>query len=83
MYADLDSLLDRAELSEGERQTVDWLMKGYSLNDIADYYGKTRQNFEIMFRRAVKKVVRRNNQDWDEWKEERFRPSKFVAKRGV
>lgn len=66
MYADLDSLIERAGLSEQERLTVDLLMRGYSLPDIAEHYGKTRQNFEILLRRAVKKIVKRNNMDWEE-----------------
>lgn len=74
IYADLDSLLERCELSEWERITVGWLMQGYTLFDIAEKYGKTRQNFEILLKRAVKKVVRRNNLDWEEWREARFRP---------
>lgn len=66
LYADLDSLIERAGLSQNERLTVDLAMRGYALADIADHYGKTRQNFEILFRRAVKKIVKRNNADWEE-----------------
>lgn len=66
VYADLDSLIERAGLSDGERNTVDLLMKGYILSDIAEHYGKARQNFDILFRRAVKKIVKRNTMDWEE-----------------
>ena len=66
VYADLDSLIERAGLSEQEKLTVDLLMKGYMLQDIADHYGKSRQNFDILFRRAVKKIVKLNNADWEE-----------------
>ena len=66
VYADLDSLIERAGLSESERLTVDLLMKGYILSDIAEHYGKSRQNFDILLRRAVKKIVKRNNADWEE-----------------
>lgn len=66
IYADLDSLIARANLSDGEKLTVDLLMKGYTLRDIADYYRKSRQNFEILMNRAVKKIVKRNNADWEE-----------------
>ena len=45
IYADLDSLIERAGLSEQERLTVDLLMKGYVLSDIAEHYGKSRHNF--------------------------------------
>lgn len=66
IYADLDSLIERAGLSKQERLTVDLLMKGYILADIAEHYGKSKQNFDILFRRAVKKIVKRNNMDWEE-----------------
>ena len=66
IYADLDSLIERAGLSRGERLVVDWLMRGYLLPDIAEHYGKSRQNVEILMKRAVKKIVRRNNADWEE-----------------
>ena len=66
IYADLDSLIERAGLSKQECLTVDLLMKGYILADIAEHYGKSKQNFDILFRRAVKKIVKRNNMDWEE-----------------
>lgn len=65
VYADLDSLIARAGLSDGEMQTVKLLMQGYILSDIADHYGKQRQTFDVLFRRAVKKIVSRNNADWE------------------
>lgn len=66
IYADLDSLIERAGLSDQELLTLQWLMKGYSLRDIADHYGKSRQNFDILLKRAVKKIVKRNDTDWEE-----------------
>ena len=67
IYADLDSLIQRTDLSPLEQETVLYLMKGYSLPDIAEHFGKTRQLFEIVFKRAVRKIVKRNNTDWEEW----------------
>lgn len=66
IYADLDSLIERAGLSDQEKLTVDLLMKGYALSDIGEHYGKSAQNFDILMRRAVKKIVKRNNTDWEE-----------------
>lgn len=66
VYADIDRLLGKAGLSDGEMVIVGWVMKGYSLTDIAEHYGKTRQNFEILFKRAVKKIVKANNKEWEE-----------------
>ena len=66
IYADLDSLIERAGLSKNERLTVDLLMRGYIISDIAEHYGKSRQNFEILLKRAVNKIVKRNDEDWAE-----------------
>lgn len=66
VYADIDRLLGKAGLSDGEEVVVSWVMKGYGLSDIAEHYGKTRQIFEILFKRAVKKIVRANNREWEE-----------------
>lgn len=65
IYAYLDSLIARAGLSKQEGVTVEWLMRGYMLSDIAEHYGKTRQSFEILMKRAVRKIVKRNNADWE------------------
>jgi len=67
IYADLDRLINKAELSPAERQTIDWIMYGYQIKDIAENQGKSRQLYEILFKRAVKKIVARNNKDWEEW----------------
>lgn len=67
IYADLDRLIANARLSDQERMTVDYLMKGYTLRDIANHYGKARQHLEILMNRAVKKIVKRNDFEWHEW----------------
>jgi len=67
IYVDLDDLIERTDLSPTERATIQYLMKGYSLPDIAYHFGKTRQTFEILFKRAVKKIVKRNEMDWEEF----------------
>ena len=67
IYADLDSLIERADLSPMEMETVRYLMKGYALSDIAFHFGKARQAYELLFKRAVKKIVKQNNADWEAW----------------
>ena len=66
IYADLDSLIEKAGLSDQELLTVKLLMKGYIISDIADHYGKARQTFEILEKRAIKKIVKQNNANWEE-----------------
>lgn len=39
-------------------------MRGYSIADIAARANKTRQSYEVLFRRAVRKICRRNDQAW-------------------
>ena len=65
MYADLDRLIGHAELSPLESKTVEYLMYGYSIKDIAENFGKSRQLYEILLRRAVKKIVKANNAEWE------------------
>ena len=67
IYADLDRLIEHADLSPLERKTVDWLMYGYQIKDIADNFGKSRQLYEILLKRAVKKIVKANNAEWEEY----------------
>lgn len=66
IYADLDSLIEKAGLSDQELLTVKLLMKGYIISDIADHYGKARQTFETLEKRAIKKIVKQNNANWEE-----------------
>lgn len=67
IYTDLDSLIERTDLSPMERETITYLMKGYTLPDIAFHFGKTKQTFEVLFKRAVRKIVKQNNAGWEEW----------------
>ncbi len=67
VYADLDRLIGKADLSPLEQKTVEFLMYGYSIPDIADNFGKSRQLYEILLKRAVKKIVKANNTEWEEY----------------
>ncbi len=65
-YLDLDSLIDGCGLSDAELETVQYLMQGYSISDIADYRGQAKQTTDTLFSRAVEKVVAENNRRWME-----------------
>lgn len=65
-YLDLERLMNTCGLSKMERETVDYLMQGYSAADIADHLCKTRQTIETMFKRAVAKICARNEETWRE-----------------
>ena len=59
-------MIDHAELSPLERKTVEFMMYGYTIKDIADNFGKSRQLYEILLKRAVRKIVKENNREWEE-----------------
>ena len=56
-------------VAEDAHALVEWLPLNtwVSYADIADHFGKTRQTYESLFNRAVKKIVARNNVEWEEW----------------
>lgn len=63
-YIDLETLITSCSFSPRERQVLDDLMYGYTSADIADRLGVTRQTIDVMFKRAVKKIVEENNAKW-------------------
>lgn len=42
------------------------MMYGYTSADIAHRLGVVRQTVDMFFKRAVAKIVRRNNELWDD-----------------
>ena len=65
-YIDLDRLIAGADLSPGEKRTVENLMLGYSMSDIADHFKITRQTVGVELQRAVRKICDLNNRIWSE-----------------
>lgn len=63
-YIDMERLIEECGLSKGERETVDYLMLGYSAADIAEHANKTRQTIETQFKRAVAKICAQNERKW-------------------
>lgn len=63
-YIDMDQLIEHCGLTKQQRMIVDMLMTGYSFEDIAELKESTDQTVRVQFRRAVHKIMRRNNQKW-------------------
>ena len=63
-YLDLDHLIATASLTDSQHRTIELLMRGWSEKDIAEQAGCSREGVVMLFRRAVKKIVRQNNADW-------------------
>lgn len=58
-YVDLENLIHTCGLSPMEMYTVNHMMLGYTLADMADQFGKTRQSFDVYFKRAVQKDLQK------------------------
>lgn len=67
LYIDLDRLIAVCGLSELEELVVEYMMRGYTIQDIADSIGGTRQAYGGYYRRAVKKIVKEFNDQWAYW----------------
>lgn len=50
--------------SPRETIVIEDLMYGYTSADIADRLGVARQTVDVMFKRAVRKIVESNNAHW-------------------
>lgn len=64
-YIDLERLISECDFSSRETQILADLMYGYTSADIAQKLAVTRQTVDVIFRRAVKKIVEKNDQTWD------------------
>lgn len=52
-------------MNEEQRELIALLMKGYTLNDIAELRQQEWIQIERSFRNAVSSVVRENNRRWE------------------
>lgn len=66
-YADLDDVIAKAGLSNGQQMTIDLIMDGYTTSDISSCYGGQRQTYVKFYSRAVKKICDTTNQLWEQF----------------
>lgn len=64
LYASLDALIRRTQLTGKEREIISWYMKGCAAEEISDQTGVTRQAVSKMLHNAVRKLVNQNAADW-------------------
>ena len=64
-YLDLDHLIETAGLTDAQRHTVHLLMQGWTEVDIAEQAGCSRESVVMLFKRAVRKIVQKNDLDWE------------------
>lgn len=63
-YISLDELLKDAPLTKKQRFVVNLMMRGYTVQDVADVYGVDRRRVSEIFQRAVKVLCERHEQNW-------------------
>ena len=63
-YVDLDWLIEHTKLSKAEKAVVELVMRGWTITDIASEYEQRWESINSYFKRAVKKIVRTNNDRW-------------------
>ena len=63
-YISLDELLRDAPLTKKQRFVVNLMMRGYTVQDVADVYGVDRRRVSEIFQRAVKMLCERHEQNW-------------------
>lgn len=53
VYVDLDRMIQRAPLTKGQRTVINLLMKGWTIQDIAEETGRDKTNISHIFSRAL------------------------------
>lgn len=64
LYASLDDLIKRTQLTDKEREVIGWYMRGCAADEISEYTSVTRQAVSKMLHNAVRKLVKQNALDW-------------------
>ena len=57
-YIDLDRLIEKSKLTKAENKVVQWLMQGYSFDDIAEHCGATSEKIRLLLKNSVDKIVK-------------------------
>ena len=63
-YIALDALIASARLTSKQRAVLDLLMRGYTIQDIADVCDRSKQSISNIFSRALDSLVEANEQRW-------------------
>lgn len=63
-YIDLDRLIETAPLTGKQLAVINLLMRGYTIQDIADETGNSQSSISHIFARALKMMVSHHNERW-------------------
>ena len=64
VYVDLDRLIESSGLTAKQRGVINLLMRGYSIQDIADETGKEQSAISHLLRRSLEKMSRTHEERW-------------------
>lgn len=64
VYVDLDRMIERAPLTKGQRLVIDLLMRGWTIQDIADETKWNKTNVSHIFSRALKTLSDVHYERW-------------------
>lgn len=64
VYIDLDRLIATAPLTGKQVAVLNLLMRGYTIQDIADETGNDQSNISHIFARALKMLVSHHKERW-------------------
>lgn len=64
LYADLDTLLEEVDFTQGQGRLVDRLMEGYTLSDVAMELGVSKQSVHRQLQRIVLKIITTHQTRW-------------------
>lgn len=64
VYVDLDRLIETAPLTGKQRAVIALLMRGYTVQDIADETNVSQSSISHILARAIKMLVSHHNERW-------------------
>lgn len=64
LYVDLDRLIEAVQFPASEAFVLGKVMEGYTIGDLSDIYGGSRQAYSGYYRRAIGKIVKESQEQW-------------------
>lgn len=64
VYVSIDMLIDDTPLTKKQRAVIELMMRGWTIQDIADETGNIKSSIKRLFDRAVLKLIEKNNERW-------------------
>lgn len=66
VYVDLDRLIETSPLTKKQRAVIELLMRGYTIQDIAEETNNLQSNISHIFARAIAVMINQHKKRWRE-----------------